>query len=370
MYRKSLVFACLVWSSTALAQLPPVIRGIAPASSPVTGGTLVTITGDRLRVECATGLCRGPAVSFGSVSATVVANDEHSITVIAPPHSVGSVDIFLMRAFDGHAAAVASQAFTYQPKTGKFSYERFLIPTLIQEPAGLPGAFGSLWQTVLTIFDPYGPQMRATQSPDADCAIPCISQATGMAYATPVFSVGPGGSAFLYLERAPQALFPDVSGAEQFFANLRVRDLSRQSQTAGTEIPLVRDRNAKVRVINLLNVPTDRRFRRKVRVFEFEGINGTAVLATLYSKAPGIGLPLGTKRLTLSGATINEDGYVTRPAAAEFDITPEEFPMLVGEDNIRVELTTTAFPTTATRIWGYVTIVNNETQHVTLVTPQ
>lgn len=84
---------------------PPEVIGVSPSTGPPEGGTVVTLTG--------TGLAQPLAVSFGGVAATVVTPDRESpdtkLTVVAPAHAVGAVDLTVSTA-GGISPAVR---FTY-----------------------------------------------------------------------------------------------------------------------------------------------------------------------------------------------------------------------------------------------------------------
>jgi YVTN family beta-propeller protein len=65
---------------------PPTVSGISPDHGPEAGGTTVTVTGDNLGSTT--------AVTFGAVpGSNVTVVDDHTVTVTAPPHAVGPVDV-------------------------------------------------------------------------------------------------------------------------------------------------------------------------------------------------------------------------------------------------------------------------------------
>ena len=93
------------------AQLPivsvPVITSVTPANGPRTGGTTVTLTGHHF-----TGVT---AVRFGTTAGTGldVLDDSH-LTVTAPAHAAGRVDVIATNAV-GDSGTTAADQFTYQP---------------------------------------------------------------------------------------------------------------------------------------------------------------------------------------------------------------------------------------------------------------
>ena len=84
---------------------PPAVSSISPISGPITGGTVVTITG--------TNFTGATAVMFGNTAATSFTLDSATqITATAPAEVVGVVDITV--AINGVASPVtANDQFTY-----------------------------------------------------------------------------------------------------------------------------------------------------------------------------------------------------------------------------------------------------------------
>jgi Fibronectin type III domain/IPT/TIG domain len=85
----------------------PTVTGISPTSGSMDGGNTVTVTG--------TFLTGATSVSFGSTavsSGITVAGDGNSLTVTAPPGTVGPVDVTVTTS-DDTSATSASDAYTY-----------------------------------------------------------------------------------------------------------------------------------------------------------------------------------------------------------------------------------------------------------------
>lgn len=83
----------------------PAITSVTPSGGSVAGGTVVTINGSGFTAA-------GPvAVTFGGVAGTnVVAISATSLTVVAPPHDAGAVDVVVTV---GAARATAAGGFSY-----------------------------------------------------------------------------------------------------------------------------------------------------------------------------------------------------------------------------------------------------------------
>jgi hypothetical protein len=129
-----------------------------------------------------------------------------------------------------------------------------------------------------------------------------------------------------------------------------VYDQSRTTQSFGTEIPIVRERqftNGST-VLTLLNVPTDARFRNTLRIY------GTAAAQVVVRvSAPTIS-PVD------SPVTLNAGENVFKPAAATFS----SFPTGVGLVTVTITVPVQA------HVWAFVSVTNNDTQQITTITPQ
>lgn len=241
-------------------------------------------------------------------------------------------------------------------------YIRVLVPVFTTQP--MPGAYGSLWQSQFVMHNgtfsrtydimtcPPGVGCMGVGSADQEL-VPGETQVglPGRYYPLPA---NPVAGTVVYL------ISPAVGDVGDNLAfDLRIVDLSRSATAAGTEIPVVRDRDLYTSTIHLLNVPTDARFRLALRVFEMNldraqfavrifdqttnGLLATRLITTTLNVPPG-GFTPGFAEMTdlLSGV-----------AAPPSEIRIEIEPLTAGESS-----------------WAYVSITNNESQQITLVTPQ
>lgn len=85
---------------------PPSLTSITPSTSPVTGGSKVTLAGQNFR--CAPQCPSGIVVTFGGVAApSVVFNNNASLTVVTPAHAAGPVSVTVSDP-DGQQTTLAS----------------------------------------------------------------------------------------------------------------------------------------------------------------------------------------------------------------------------------------------------------------------
>jgi hypothetical protein len=243
------------------------------------------------------------------------------------------------------------------------AYTRFLIPVYTGE---IPGAFGSRWQSRTWIH--YSGTELAIIVPRAGCyGIMC----------TPEGTLGPGEPSLPYQQLAgfPEpAILVHVESAyadDVTFAT-RVRDLTRLADTAGTAIPVVREDRMPAGPVYLLDIPVDRRFRQTLRLYALPEVENPEVTVRYFRQpdASGFRIDLDIHLLRTDRVTLRRHapGFPVNyyPALAEIgniDLMPE----LAGEKTIWVEV---APVTAGLRIWALMSVTNNDTQQVTIITPK
>jgi len=309
--------------STELARAPLAVRdretlSIQPYAVPSGGGPIVV--GNPFFLAAAT-------LTIGGVTVPAISEVDGTLIANAPPHAPGAVDVTV----NNIAGAVTAKAalIYYDPASADPAvFEPILFPLSFQGP----GAFGSQWTTESFLL----PGTAAYFRDPIPCA-PCQTD-TGMRLAN---DGNPWGHV-LYALRGT---------ADTLDLNSRIRDTSRAAQTAGTEVPVVRERDFRADV-RFLNVPVDPRYRTMLRVWSlgdyqyiasFNQIPVQNVLLPL-TRIPGTAMWFGsidvTSRLLLSTST---------PVIV--DVHP-------------------AFPTTLPApIWGMLSITNDDTQQVTIISP-
>jgi len=247
-------------------------------------------------------------------------------------------------------------------------YETILLPVATVPFAG---AFGSVWQTAFTVYndsstdlDPNDPSKDIFPL-DSYCGVqpacPPIDKLRAREVQQPRLFLrheGPPGL-LLHVKR---------SVVNHLSFNLRVQDLSRQALTWGTEIPVVREAELRTTRIVLMNVPLDPRFRQALRVYDPDSRAASTVSVRIYPMAAAS--PLAATTLLLQRPSSDfcvgsqEECF---PSYAEIQNLPAAFPNLQGQETVRVEIESL---TPGLRFWSFIAITNNETQHVTTITPQ
>lgn len=244
---------------------------------------------------------------------------------------------------------VAGAAFGQDPR------DAFLVPLAVDEP--IPGAYDSLWETTLSALNVSAtpvevyPLFIRTQLPEYQVFV----QPGQMRVLEPLLAIiapPPTRGILLWTEEGRR---------DDLRFRLRIHDVSRQSLTWGTEIPVVHWKEAFSESIFLLDIPTDDRFRQMLRIYGFDPfVEGFVV--------DDEGSLLASRNVLLESPRQPDGGVIEdeQPTYAEIPWLTSEFPQIAGHERVVLEIA----PLTADlRLWAFVSVTNNETQHVTLVTP-
>jgi hypothetical protein len=295
-------------------------------------------------VTCAKADCSDVTVRVGGEPVAItVAHDganDGAIWFTAPPHEPGLVDVTVQQ---GDVIAVSPGALYYVRNDDITANEPILFPVI----ASANGAFGSRWRAVATVSNPspWPVQARYTLHNIGPCILPCDPPFEPRSFEQ--FQDGYPHGTVMWVPR---------SEAGSLALSLRIRDVSRQEQGYGTEIPVVRERDFfHGRNIQLLDVPLDPRYRVKVRVYMVD-----PVLAPSLTGAVRIRRGDALLDLPFTFEAARHDLVIT-PYYAEVDL-----PQGAAGERVNVQVT---MPLDATG-WAFAAVTNNETQQVTIVAPQ
>ena len=308
-----------------------------PYAVPVTGGRIGILN---------LGVVQGNMVTIDGVTAPVGGPTEAPPSFQAPPHAPGAVDVIVDL---GTTTVTAKAALIYYDPTSSDSatFEPILFPVSFQGP----GALGSQWVTEnfiswTTFFrDP----------------LPCCA------------SVIAGNSPQLLNNANPWGivLYAIRGTADSLHLASRIRDTSRQAETAGTEVPVVRERDFRSR-LSFINVPVNSRYRVMLRLWaigddpfgnnpQFVASAPVTLPAPLLPPAPVPFQAISMARIPGTAmwfGSIDVTSLLTRTPANPN--TLQVYPTAYRSDAVPL-----AFP----RIWGMLSITNNDTQQVTIVSP-
>lgn len=237
---------------------------------------------------------------------------------------------------------------------GQTAYERFLLP-LYGPPAA--GAYGSLWGVESWVH------YAGTEDTDVVprltvCTITCTPFYPLLAGEGPVrIQAAYGGSSLL--------LHVDRRVVSDFHFSSRVRDLSR-ADGRGAEVPVIHESRMYASPVYLLNVPLHAGSRNTLRVYALPEIPDPVVEVRFF-RMPRPDADLVPDLRRVDRITLRTppgvDGFQIRPSASVYDF---QVPELQAEGTVWLEIVPL---TPGLRIWAMVSVTDNTTQHVTLVTP-
>lgn len=266
------------------------------------------------------------------------------------------------------AILTASAGTTLSAQTDGVDYEKILLPVVLFQP--VPGAAGSLWTTEFWVRNGAVQPVSIYPYDWLLCSIgPCIPE-------TPPVPPSPQGISFRPITSGPQGvfLFVDRRYANEVALGLRCRDISRQASTWGTEIPVVRESQFRTDRLTLVDVPTSNAFRRALRIYGLRTSESGDVVVRIHGIEPGVRSPfhpdarpdalLGEAVVHLQGPDPNL--FPVYPVYAEIGDLGTIAPVS-GHERIAVEI---APLTPGLPIWAFVSVVHNETQQLTVISPQ
>jgi hypothetical protein len=239
------------------------------------------------------------------------------------------------------------------------AFARFLVPFHV---ASLPGGYGSRWQSETWVH--YSGTASTTIIPHLLCFSVCPLGGP----LEPNWGSVPFRPAMTFPELALLVHVEQEHAGDVVFAS-RVRELSRSADSAGTEVPVIREADMSASTLRLLNVPIRPELRDMLRIYALPDLQDIQVdvryfhqfqdgdeLVVALLRQDRIRLrippPLGEYRLHPAVAEVG-DLQAVRELAPEHAIWIEVAPV-----------------TPDARIWAFVSVTNNETQQVTLITPQ
>ena len=338
----------------ALAQAPPeaVIESISPSAGSFSGGTVVTIRGTNLVGPCPPFECPSVQVGFGVWLAQVISATDEELVVRTPPHRVGAVDVVVVPRSGPIAVARGGYVFL-----SPFMEELIMLPVVVEERAG---ANLSRWGSTLAF---------ANHSNTTMTLIPYeVSIAPGQSLYNPpalmVRTEDPNPGRLFFLQR-------DI---EDFHStHLRFQDFSRQGENWGVEMPVVREEDFRVGPLALIDVPVDGDFRVALRIYAVPAEpNAPLQFRVRIASMSGEDTIVDTV-VAVAPESETIDGYPTRPMIYQnFDLLAS-FPELAGRGRVEILIEPFSFQPVvpaARLFWAFASITHNQSQVVSLVTPE
>lgn len=306
--------------------------------SPAGGDVIRFVANPPIDFRCAG--CGPPQVFFGGIaSPAVTVIDSRTFTAVTPPHAEGVVDVTMN---------FAGASYT-TPR--KFGYARARDPLLVPVAIETPGAFGTRWTTDIFVYNDSDEAVNLL--PEVcffiGAAFPCGDALIVPAHTS--MQVPPRGNSY-----APEMyLNPPNDVRDRLHFNVRVRNAANPNDL-GVEIPIVLSSGFRSERVVLPNVPVNSRFRSLLRVYNQNSFDSIAV--RIYDARSGV---LLTRRDT--GLRPVPTDTPLRFSFGFFDLLND--PALTGHDTVRIEI-----EEPGALLWAMLTLTENATQRVTVLTSQ
>lgn len=266
--------------------------------------------------------------------------------------------------------ALFAEAQTTPPNP--VDYEQLLVPLT---PRGVEGANGSRWTYSFAVLNAGDTPLHGYFYPiAADVPPPDIFPAwTGCVFPSCEESLvlNPGAVHFQALGEVDAhgqfglLLSVRKGSAQSFRYELRIKDDSRSSKSAGVAIPVVPLTDFTTQTIHLLNVPVDPRFRHTLRVYAPRRAAATVVRIRMIDQGSRAVLLDGLYHLAQPPGALPDlyPGIAMHPDVLQVSDIAIPAPVYMG---VRFEISSIS---EGTPIWAFLSITNNETQEFTVVTP-
>lgn len=244
-------------------------------------------------------------------------------------------------------------------------YDKVLLPVVMADPE--PGLLGSMWVTRLTVTN---------NSADSVSVVPFLPPGGGCTCFYPKLRPGVTASLDVPRERAPSRgvfLFIERPRVTDVDIDLRAQDLTREHDTWGTTLPIVRDSAFRRTAFSLIDLPTAEAFRVTVRFYTLDPSKNAEVNVKLFAIDPGPNhaepsdVLLGQKTFTISaqpGVGANSS-FFPHPGYSELTSLDAIAPSPFSKARVRLLIT----PVNGDAIWAFATVTHNDTQHVTVIEP-
>lgn len=339
MVRRITLFALFAAAVPLFAQVQ---YSITPNRGPVAGGTEVTIKGQ---------FGSWPyGVIFGDTHVPATRVDDTTLRATTPAHLPGQVDVAI---FEYDMGIETGLKFLFEGDAQE-AYEPVLLPVFVP---GVAGAHGSLFRT-----DFRARLVKETRAEVHGLSIPCRVTCLEIPYVWELTTSAPElhPDDVEYAGTPGALLYLPKEHAGRVTMNLRAYDTSRSAENFGTEIPIVRgsDFAEAGEPITLIGVPSDPRFRNTLRIYTYGFTSG---LASVIIEGAN-----GTHVEHLVELPAQPDNF--HPGYVELTNFP------TGAGTLRVTILPNLPPLSALipppELWAFISVTNNETQHITLITPQ
>lgn len=235
-----------------------------------------------------------------------------------------------------------------------------LLPIAFSEHHVISGAYGTQWKVEIWVANKSDVGLTTLQGggecDPAGCSIVVPAQSVAK-YLTIMTNQGVSGALF--------TISPSISPKVDY--SVRLLELSRRAQPTGVDLPVVREDDFLSTQTVLSAVPVGPSIRSSLRVYDPRLKKATAVKVDFIGPTGAI---LRSTRLAPGAdpsVPVNPNLNHPTPGYDAIDDLTTAFPELKTVPYFHVRLTPEG---TGTEYWGFVSVTDNDSQHVLLITPK
>jgi hypothetical protein len=238
---------------------------------------------------------------------------------------------------------------------GDASWSRVLVPLTETD---IPGANGSLWKTELTGLIESTTAVLTVPEGCGGLEDPCQLPPVGTAFDLRRESLVQSGfpAQFIYVRK------PD---AKKLIVSTRVYDAAKSTETAGAFIPTARDEDFSAGGFTVIGVPVAPQFRSTLRVYDATANVDGQIQFGLFGNEETFPFYVGAARLV---SDPNRTTFTTALLPAHPSLSQIDLSALIPSKYSRVRVQV-ATDDASLRLWGFVSVTNNQTSHVTVIAP-
>jgi len=285
-----------------------------------------------------------------------------TITTEAPPAD-GTLPMNIRVRGEGHADPDITNDFAIatiqvgngtEPPPPAQEWMRVLVPLTGND---VPGVGGAVWRTETTalVSSDTAIDIQPACDHSRGPSVPCLEIPLRKPFqprAVELIDTTKPNGQFLYVRSADAA---------RLHLSSRVYDVSRSTETAGSEIPIVRESRFTSAPVSLPGIPVAPQYRHTLRVYDLDATAGGRVLIRVYADDETTPRAETIRELTVPPAmrTIGAEHLPANPGYLQLDLG--QLTPMGGIDILRVDVE----PIDSMRLWSFVSITNNDTHHVT-----
>ncbi|MCM2313953.1 MAG: hypothetical protein NDJ92_02210 [Thermoanaerobaculia bacterium] len=233
--------------------------------------------------------------------------------------------------------------------------QRVLVPLAFAAGTTVPGAYGTVWIGEVWVANESSEDIQTLRSQQCqqgcpDPELPAKSQRA-------ISALPPGersdAGAFLYV--------PGYLAADVFFS-ARVLEVTRRAQPTGFAVPVVRESDYFTTAVMFPGVPAGAAVRSSLRIYDATSQGGRAFLVEMVGEN---GDTIASIPVTLSDGTSLESLDLIPASVAVHNLEN----VLAGDTGVRDLFHIRISPIgDVSPYWAFVSVTDNETQHVLMIT--